>query len=323
VGRELLVEMQRRMLRIRLFEEAVAAMAANGEIPGVVHLSIGQEATVVGACVALQEKDYMTGTHRSHGHPIAKGARIAPLMAELLGKRTGVCKGKGGSMHLADFSVGSLGESGVLASSMPVAVGAGLSAKTRKTDQVCLSFFGDGAVNEGAFHESLNLAAVWSLPVIFCCENNNYAVAAHVSELTSVKEIASRSTAYGIPGAVVDGQDVVAVHQVVSEAVERARGGQGPSLIEAKTYRYREHAEGLRLHYRPEGELESWMARDPIELHRTRLLESGVSEDELDELRVVEQAEVERAVEFARESPFPDPSEAFEGLYAQPFATIR
>jgi pyruvate dehydrogenase E1 component alpha subunit len=278
---ELLVEMQRRMLRIRLFDETAVKLVAQGQLPGPMHTSIGQEAEVVGACTALRTTDYMTGNHRSHGHPIAKGAALGPLMAELLGRSTGVCSGKGGSQHLADFSVGSLGESGIVGAGMPIAVGAGLSAKLRGTDDVCLCFFGDGGANAGPFHEAHNLAAVWDLPVIFLCENNGYAVRTAQRETTSITNIADRACAYGIPGHVVDGQDVLAVYNVVAEAVARARAGTGPTLIEAKTYRYRDHAEFGNLArkfgpYRTEEEVENWLARDPIELFRATLIERGV-----------------------------------------------
>jgi pyruvate dehydrogenase E1 component alpha subunit len=229
------LEMHRRMLRIRKFELAAKAAHAAGEVLGGLHLSVGQEAAIVGACMALRDDDYMTGTHRSHGHPIGKGAALRPLMAELYGKATGVCGGKGGSMHLADFSVGSLGESSIVASALPVAAGAGLSCRLRGTDQVVLAFFGDGAANEGAFHEALNLAAIWTLPVIFFCENNLYAVTFRAADFLPIDDIAQRSTAYGMPGVVVDGQDVNAVHTATAAAVARARAGPGPTHIEAKT----------------------------------------------------------------------------------------
>src|SRR5579859_3028426 len=276
---EQLVEMYRRMARIRRFEENVVDMVASGEIPGAAHTSIGQEGEIVGACMALRLDDYMVGNHRSHGHPIGKGANLNGLMAELLGKKTGVNQGKGGSMHLADFSIGSVGETSIVGSGIPVAAGAALGAKMLGTDRVCLCFFGDGASNEGAFHEGLNLAAIWKLPVIYLCENNGYAVTTPASYSVAVHDIAARAQSYDIPGAVVDGQDPIAVYEVVSEAVKRARAGQGPSLVEAKTYRFRHHAEGPlfdMLNYRSEEELMRWKGRDPLVLLRTRLLESGI-----------------------------------------------
>jgi TPP-dependent pyruvate/acetoin dehydrogenase alpha subunit len=318
---ELLIEMHRRMLRIRRFDEEAVVLGGRGEIPGALHLSTNQEASVVGATLALREDDYMTGNHRSQRHPIGKGADINRLMAELMGKRTGICKGKGGSMHLADFSVGSLGESGIVASAVPVAVGAGLSAQVRGTDQVCLTFFGDGASNAGAVHESMNLAAVWKLPVIFFCENNQWAVTTSVAESTSVADIAARAAGYGMPGVIVDGQDPVAVWEGTAEAVGRARAGAGPSLVEAKTYRVQEHAEGIPINtkYREQEEVERWLERDPLPAFRRQLLEQGVLDDaELEALEAEVEVEIAAAVAFARESEDPSPEDAFEDLYANP-----
>jgi TPP-dependent pyruvate/acetoin dehydrogenase alpha subunit len=319
LGRDLAIETLRRMLRIRRFEEATIELFHAGELPAMVHLSIGQEAAIVGACLATTTEDYMTGNHRSHGHPIAKGADVNRLMAELLGKAGGVCKGKGGSMHLADFSVGSLGESGIVGSAIPVAVGAGLAADVLGNGRVALCFFGDGAANEGVFHESMNLAAVWRLPVVFFCENNGWAVSVRAEELTSVENISVRAAGYGVPGVTVDGQDPVAVHAAVREAVDRARRGEGPSLVEAKTYRFHEHAYGLRLRnpYRDESEVDEWRReRDPIDLFRRRLLAEGVAgEAELAAIDAEVRAEIDAAVEFARTSPYPEPEEAYRDLY--------
>ena len=232
VEKPLLMEMLRRMLRIRRFEEQVIQMVERGEIVGAAHSYIGEEAVAVGTCLALRDDDWITGNHRSHGHPIAKGGDVKKAMAELLGKRTGYCKGKGGSMHLADFSIGILGESGILGSAIPTAVGAALGSKLQGNDRVAVSFFGDGASNEGAFHESINLAAIWGLPVIFLCENNQYAVTSSFKKMVAAENISDRAASYAIPGVLVDGQDVLAMHEAVSHAVERARSGQGPSLIE-------------------------------------------------------------------------------------------
>jgi pyruvate dehydrogenase E1 component alpha subunit len=312
-------EMLRRMLRIRLFEERAAEIHAAAQIPGPLHTSVGQEAEIVGACMALRDDDYMTGNHRSHGHPIGKGAELAPLMAELQGKKTGVCRGKGGSMHLAVFEVGSLGESGIVGAGMPVAAGAALSAQLRGTDQVCLSFFGDGAANCGPFHEALNLAAIWKLPVVYLCENNGYALTSAQSQTTAVADIAQRAGSYNIPGVIVDGQDVLAVHEAVSAAVARARAGQGPTLVEAKTYRFREHAEfgGLELElYRADAEIIAWQAKDPIELYSERLRSMGnLIDSEFEAIQCEVKAEVEAAVQFAQASALPDPSELFEDLF--------
>jgi acetoin:2,6-dichlorophenolindophenol oxidoreductase subunit alpha len=315
-----LLEILRRMLRIRLLDERASSLMAGAGLPGVLHNSIGQEAEIVGSCMALREDDYMTGNHRSHGHPIGKGVRVAPLMAELFGKSTGVCRGKGGSMHLAAFSVGSLGESGIVGSLMPVAVGAGLSARLRGTDQVCLCFFGDGAANCGPFHESLNLAAVWKLPVIFLCENNGYAIHTPQAQVTSVAHIADRAAAYDMPGTIVDGQDALAVHAAVAKAVARARSGGGPSLVEAKTYRYCEHSEfvgcGAAPAYRTAEELAAWWKKDPIEILRRKLTDMGVATaPELDAIRAEVSNEVEEAVRFAEQSPIPEPSDLIEDVF--------
>jgi pyruvate dehydrogenase E1 component alpha subunit len=314
-----LEETLRRMLRIRLFEEAALELHGAAEIPGPVHISIGQEAEIVGACMALRDDDYMTGNHRSHGHPIGKGAELKPLMSELLGKQTGVCHGKGGSMHLAAFSVGSLGESGIVGSGLPVAVGAGLSARLRRTTQVCLCFFGDGAANSGPFHESINLAAVWKLPVIFLCENNGYAVSVRQAQSTSVSDIAQRATAYAIPGILVDGQDVSAVYEATTTAVSRARAGSGPTLIEAKTYRFRAHAEfgGLAdMERRSAEEVARWQARDPINIFVNQLEESArLAGEVIAKIRAEVKAEVEDAVTYAHQSSAPEPSALLEDLF--------
>ncbi len=322
LSQEFLLEMQRRMLRIRLFDERASKMVKRGKIPGTVHTSIGQEAQVVGACMALRADDYMTGNHRSHGHPIGKGSLLGPLMAELLGKATGVCKGKGGSLHLADFSVGSLGESGIVGSSIPIATGAGLSAQVLGTDRVSLAFFGDGAGNQGNLYEALNLAAIWKLPVIYLCENNQYALSTPAHTVTAGR-IADRATGFGIPGVRVEnGQDVLAVYEAASEAVERARAGGGPTLLEVVTYRYQEHSEGLRISkdYRDKQERETWLARDPISSFRDVLIERGVATaEELDTIEKEVAEEIEEAVRFAEGSPDPEPEGAFEDLYADPY----
>jgi TPP-dependent pyruvate/acetoin dehydrogenase alpha subunit len=324
-GKALAVEMLDRMLRIRLFEEATIKLFQAAELPTMAHLSIGQEAAISGACLATTISDTMTGNHRSHGHPIAKGARLDRLMAELFGKATGVCGGKGGSMHLADFSVGSLGESGIVGSAIPVATGAALSEQVRGTDRVSLCFFGDGAANEGVLHESMNIAGAWDLPVIYFCENNGYAVSVRMEDSTAVPDIAIRAAGYGMPGIVVDGQDVVACYRATKEAVDRARRGEGPSLVEAKTYRFHEHAYGLKLPepYLEDSVVEGWRAdQDPIALFEARLEAWGtIGADERADIREAAQQDVDAAVEFARESPYPDPSEAYTDIYADTPAT--
>lgn len=311
-----------RMLRIRKFEEEGTRLYKEGEIPGAYHASIGQEATIVGACLALRDDDYITGTHRSHGHPIGKGAKLDALMAELMGKVTGICKGRGGSMHLADSSVGILGESAIVGGGIPLAAGAALSAKARGTDQVSLTFFGDGASNQGTFHETLNMAAVWKLPVIFFCENNRYAVTTSVESSHGQPDIAKRAHGYGIPGINVDGQDVTAVYEVTRAAVEQARRGEGPTLIEAKTYRFDEHQVGLNIigePYRSAAEVQDYIQHhDPLVMFKQRLLSEGFSEAEI---RAVEQDVTDaviRAIEFGRQSPLPDPGDVYQYMYVNP-----
>ena len=317
--REQLHEMLRRMLRIRIFDERAAELRS--KLSGPLHNSIGQEAEIVGACIALRDDDYMTGNHRSHGHPIGKGVELGPLMAELYGKKTGVCAGKGGSMHLAAFSAGSLGESGIVGSLMPVAVGAGLSAKLRGTDQVCLCFFGDGAANCGPFHESLNLAAIWNLPVVFLCENNGYALLTPSAMTSSVVNVAQRAAAYNIPGFIVDGQDVLAVYDRVASAVDHARAGRGPVLVEAKTYRYCDHSElappAKWPRYRSQDEIASWRVRDPIPLFVEQLRTTGkLTLQEFAMIQADVQAEVDAAVEFAERSPLPEPHDLLDHVFA-------
>jgi len=320
-----LIEMYRRMLRIRCFEQEACDLVNAGAVQGGVHTSIGQEAAAVGPCMALRDSDYIAGTHRSHGHPIGKGAAMAPLVAELMGKKTGVCKGRGGSMHLADFSISSLGESGIVGAGMGLATGAALSAQLRRSGQVAVCFFGDGASNEGVFHETLNMAALWKLPVVFVCENNMYAATTPKRDSTALDNIADRAAAYGIPGVVVDGQDAVAAYEVTAEAVEHARAGHGPSLIEAKTYRFREHAEGFAFpdNYRDKAEVERWKQRDPIHLHRERLLATGVlSAQQAVAIEAEVREELRRAVEAGLRVDAADPADVFADTYATPIPVL-
>jgi len=329
--KEVLMEMLRKMLLIRYFDETATNMVQRGELVGAVHCYIGEEAVAVGACAALRNDDYITGNHRSHGHPIAKGGEVRGAMAELLGKATGYCKGKGGSMHLADFSIGILGESGILASSLPVAVGAALGSKMQNTDRVVIAFFGDGASNEGACHESMNLASIWKLPVIFLCENNQYAVTTHFRDTVAVKNISDRAVAYDMPGIIVDGQDAVAMYEAVRDAVAHARSGGGPTLLEAKTYRYQDHSEGIqrigavaREPYRSQEEIDYWKGRDPISIHKELLLAHTIAtESEVEEVDNMAKAEIEDALEFARNSPYPEPESVFEDMFANPIPIDR
>jgi pyruvate dehydrogenase E1 component alpha subunit len=314
---EELLELYRRMWLVRVFEERATELFLAGELPGFLHSSIGQEAVCVGACSTLRLDDYLTTTHRGHGDMIAKGARPDRMMAELYAKETGYCRGKGGSMHIFDFSLGVLGANGIVGAGLPIATGAALSAKLRGTDQVAVSSFGDGATNEGAFHEALNLAATWQLPVIFLCQNNEYAESTPRAVHQRIANIADRAAGYGMPGVVVDGMDVLAVHRTMLEAVERARSGGGPTLVEAKTYRFLGHYVGDSEAYRTKDEVTEWRKRDPIVSFRRRLLEDGVlpSRDE-DAAETEARAAIEEAVEFARRSPLPDVAAAFEDIYA-------
>ncbi len=323
---DLLLEMQRRMLRIRRFDERASKMVKRGEIPGTVHTSIGQEAQVVGSCMALADGDYMTGNHRSHGHPIGKGAALGPLMAELVGKANGVCGGKGGSMHLADFKVGSLGESGIVGSSIPIATGAALSAKVLRNGRVSLAFFGDGAANQGCLYEAMNMSSVWGLPIVFLCENNQYALSTPAHTVTA-GVIATRAAGFNMPGIrVEDGQDVLKVYDAVKTATDRARAGLGPSLVEVVTYRFNEHSEGLRIatDYRNPAEKEAWLKRDPVKMFRTYLEEQGVADAAmLDAMEAEVMAEVDTSVQFAEDSPYPELSVAFKDLYTVPFGVTQ
>lgn len=319
------VEAYRRMLRIRKFEEEGTRLFKEGQIPGAYHGSIGQEAAIVGACLALKDDDAMTGTHRSHGHPIGKGADLKALMAELMGKETGICKGRGGSMHLADSSVGIISESAIVGGGIPLATGVGLSAKVRRTRQVCLCFFGDGAVNQGTFHESLNMGSLWRLPVIYFCENNGYAIVTSLASSHGQPSIAARAQAYGMPGVAVDGQDVTAVYDATVEATARARRGEGPTLIEAKTYRYDEHNVGLLVPgkpYRSPAEVEEYRTqRDPLALFRQYLLKDGFTEAQLNAVETEVAAAVREAIRFAHESPLPSADKLFEYMYSGSPAT--
>ena len=321
--KDIVMRMLRRMKLIRRFDETVKELVQRGELVGAAHCYIGEEAVAVGACAALRDEDYITGNHRSHGHPIAKGGDVRRAMAELLGKATGYCKGKGGSMHLADFTIGILGESGIVASALPVAVGAALGSRMKGNDRVVIPFFGDGASNQGACHEAMNLAAIWKLPVIFLCENNQYAVTTSFRDTVAVENISDRAVAHNMPGILVDGQDVMAVYEVTQQAVARARSGQGPSLIEARTYRYEDHSEGLnrilREPYRSDEEVAEWRARDPIDLHSRWLVEQDIAtQEEIDGMRAEVAATIEEALQFARESPYPEPEDLTTDMYADP-----
>jgi len=314
---EKLTNMYGKMLEIRFFEEKVFDLYAQNIVPGTIHLYLGEEAVAVGVCSLLRKNDYITSTHRGHGHCIAKGAELKRTMAEILGKKTGYCKGKGGSMHIADFSIGMLGATAVVGAGLPIAVGAGLSAKLRKTDQVVACFFGEGASNQGTFHESINMASTWKLPVIFVCENNLYAMGTRQSTVMAIENVADRAVAYGIPGVVVDGNDVLAVYEATQKAVERARNDEGPTLIECKTYRHKGHSRVDPAKYRPKEEVEEWLTKDPIKRFKEKLLQTNtLTEAEIEQIEKEVSAEIEEAVKFAMESPYPAPEEALEDVYA-------
>lgn len=298
--RETLLGIYELMLASRLFEDKVFSLLLTGSMPGTVHQYNGEEAVACGVCAVLRRDDYITSTHRGHGHYIAKGGDLNALMAEMFAKSTGCCRGMGGSMHVADFSVGMLGATGIVGAGIPIAVGAALSCQMRGTDQVAVSFFGDGASNEGAFHEGINMAAAWRLPAIFVCENNLYGFSTHINRVTAVKDITERAAAYGIPGMTVDGMDVLEVYQAAQEAVARARRGEGPTLLECKTYRYKGHSRFEPGHYRSKEEVQSWLERDPITLFAQWLQHSdSASEDELQGIRVTVQQRIDASVEYA------------------------
>ncbi len=310
------LSLYRTMLKIRRFEERVSYLFSNGEIEGFYHLYIGQEAVAAGACAVIDTEDYITSTHRGHGHVIAKGASLDKMMAEMFGRVTGYCRAKGGSLHISVPELGILGANGIVGGGIPIATGAGLSSKILKNNRVSLCFFGDGASNQGTFHESINIASAFDLPVIYICENNLYGVGTRQTKVRNVEDIACRAAAYGIHGAVVDGNDVEEVYEEVSKAVDRARKGKGPSLIECKTYRWHTHFEGEPDTYRPKDEVLEWKQKEPIGRYAEKLVESGVCDrntiGEIDEA-VIE--EIDKAVCFAKESPLPEPHLAIEDVY--------
>lgn len=313
-----MILMYKKMLQIRYFEEKAGELYSLGVLPGAIHSYVGQEAVAVGVCANLRRDDYLTSTHRGHGHCIAKGMRLDKMMAELFGKETGYCRGKGGSMRFFDQSTGMLGANGIVGAGIPIATGVGLSIKLRGTDQVVACFFGDGAANQGSTHEGINLAAVWRLPVVFVCENNLYAITTHQSASMAIKDVADRAKGYGILGMVVDGMDILAVYKAAKKIVQRVRAGEGPTLLECKTYRFRGHSRGdpAHGHYRTMEEVEAWIEKDPIKRFRAVLLEKGVlTEKEVDQIEQENIGSVEEAVRFAEESPYPRPEAALEDIF--------
>jgi pyruvate dehydrogenase E1 component alpha subunit len=308
----------RKMHLIRRFEEGAEDSYMRGLIHGTMHLSIGQEASAVASCLDLGPSDKITSTHRGHGHCIAKGADVGRMFAEFFGKETGYCRGRGGSMHIADIATGNLGANGIVGGGLPIAVGAALTAKRLGRPDVTVCFFGDGANNEGAFHEALNMAAIWCLPVVFVCENNQYGMSTSVARSTAVPRISDRAAAYSMPGVTVDGNDFSAVAEAVGTAVARARRGEGPSLVENLTYRWRGHSKSDRNRYRTKDEIEGWMARDPIARFERDLIAHGILTD-ADAAAIAAQAvaEVEAGIAFAKDSPAPDTADVNRYVYAQ------
>jgi pyruvate dehydrogenase E1 component alpha subunit len=307
----------RRMRLIRRFEEEAEASYMRGLIHGTMHLSIGQEASAVGICLALEPQDQITSTHRGHGHCIAKGADVGRMFAEFFGKETGYCRGRGGSMHIADVAAGNLGANGIVGGGIPIAVGAGLTAKRLRSGRVVACFFGDGANNEGAFHEGLNLAAIWELPVVFVCENNQYGMSVSTERSTAARRISDRAAAYSMPGVTVDGNDLETVAATAKQAVDRARSGGGPSLIECLTYRWRGHSRSDRNRYRTREEIDRWIERDPIARLETALIAAGA----LDATAAAEivasvEAEIAAGLAFAKASPDPDTADLLRDVYA-------
>jgi pyruvate dehydrogenase E1 component alpha subunit len=315
LAKEKMIRMFVLMCTIRYFEEKVKDLFKRTLVRGPLHLYIGEEAVAVGACSTLGDGDYITSTHRGHGHCIAKGADLNCMMAELMGKETGYCRGRGGSMHICDPDLGILGADGIVGGGIPIAVGAGFSSQYRNDRRVTLCFFGDGASNQGTFHESLNLASLWKLPVVFICENNLYAITTPSSRSLSVPDVATRAVGYGIPGTIIDGNNVMEVHQVVAQAVENAREGKGPALIECKTYRHEGHWLGDPIIYRTQEEVNEWKKKDPIKSFENVLVKDRIlSAEQAEQIHRETKEQINRAEKFGDESPFPSVETIEEGI---------
>jgi acetoin:2,6-dichlorophenolindophenol oxidoreductase subunit alpha len=313
-----LLDMHRRMIRIRVFEEAAGKLAEQARLPGFLHLYVGQEAVAAGVCVHLSNADSITSTHRGHGHLVAKGGQFGPMMAELMGKATGYCKGKGGSMHISSLELGMLGANGIVGAGTPIAVGAAFSHKYREDGNVAVAFFGDGTTNIGAFHEAANMACALRLPIVFLCENNEYGEYTARSKTMAITDIVDRAQGYGMPGVIVDGMDAVAVYEATGEAIARARAGKGPTLVEAKTYRYYNHhgIQNLGLKYRPDAEVLAWKERDPIFSLEAKLIAAKVmTKAQVAKVWAEELADIDAAITFAEESPFPAPEDLLTDVY--------
>jgi pyruvate dehydrogenase E1 component alpha subunit len=318
LDKPLLLDLYRKMVTVRTFEETAADLFLKGQIPGFLHVYVGEEAVAAGVMAHLTPQDMITSTHRGHGHAVAKGARLDMMMAELHGKKTGYCHGKGGSMHIADLDLGMLGANGIVGGGVPIATGAGLALKMKGSDRVTVAFFGDGASNTGAFYEGVNLAAVWGLPVVFICENNQYAESTPRATHQKVKYVSDRAAAFNIPGVSMDGMDVFDVYQKAGEAINQARAGQGPILLEARTYRFFGHFVGDPQPYRTKEEVEEWKKRDPILLFRQRVIGEGkIAATELDAIDAAIKKEMEAAVQFARESPEPEIETALQDIFTE------
>lgn len=313
--KEKLLGFYQTMMTIRAFESKAVELFADNKLPGFVHLYLGEEAVATGVCGSLTTKDYITSTHRGHGHLIAKGGKVDLMMAELFGRATGYCKGKGGSMHIADIELGILGANGIVGAGQPIAAGAAFACKYRKSDAVTVCFFGDGASNRGTFHEALNMASIWKLPLVFVCENNMYGISNCQRDHMRVNDVSDRAGAYGIPGMTVDGNDVVAVYEAAAEAVQRARSGDGPSLIECKTWRWRGHFEGDPGAYKNPEEQDSWLKKDPIPRLEQKLIELNYAQ-EITEIKAKVEAQIAAAIKFAQESPEPNPEDVLTDVYA-------
>ncbi|MEI7505954.1 MAG: thiamine pyrophosphate-dependent dehydrogenase E1 component subunit alpha [Actinomycetes bacterium] len=311
-------DLHRRMVRIRLFEEAAGRLAEANKLPGFLHLYVGEEAVASGVCGALNDDDHITSTHRGHGHLVAKGGDFNRMMAELMGKSTGYCKGKGGSMHISDTSLGMLGANGIVGAGSPIAVGAAFANKYRGKGQVAVAFFGDGSTNIGAFHEAANMACALHLPIVFACENNEYGEFTPRDKTMAITDVVDRAAGYGMPGVIVDGMDVIAVHEAAVEAVERARQGGGPSMIEAKTYRFYNHhgVQNLGLKYRSDEEVAIWKLRDPIFTFEDRMIENGeATRANFDDIWAELRADIDTAIQFAEDSPYPTPDQILVNVY--------
>ncbi len=313
-----LLDIYRKMVSVRTFEETAADLFLKGQLPGFLHCYIGEEAVAAGVCAHLSPQDMITSTHRGHGHAVAKGAKLDMMMAELFGKKTGYCHGKGGSMHIADLDLGILGANGIVGGGVPIATGAGLALKLKGTDRVTVCFFGDGGSNTGAFYEGVNLASVWNLPVVFVCENNQYAESTPRATHQKVKYVSDRAAAFNIPGETMDGMDVFDVYQKSGAAIDRARAGGGPMLLEARTYRFLGHFVGDPQPYRTKAEIEEWKKRDPILLFRERMKAEGkIALEELDAIDAAIKKAMEAAVEFGRTSPEPDVDTALTDIFSE------